>query len=132
MAGALFVARENYFNILLLMQDIEDFQDDATGEPKESLHPFALETFQKDFGSRELHGQLLFAVRLVLLLLFSAAPLVRQNDGRRVQRRSGQIPLKISKVRTGSLPWKNYARQMGNQIPEGGRLLLPNGGGLDK
>ena len=70
MACTLFVARENYLNILLLMKDIEDFQDDAAGESKESLHPFALQTFQKDFGSRELHSQLLFAVRFVLLLLF--------------------------------------------------------------
>ena len=58
-----------------------------------------------------------------MLLLFSATPLVAKKDGRLAQRRSGQILLKISKVRTESLARKNYARQMGNQIPEGSSLL---------
>src|SRR5205823_9588898 len=101
---------------LLLMQDIEDFQDDAAGESKESLHPFALETFQKDFGSRELHSQLLFAVRLVLLLLFSTAPLSGRNDGRLVQRRSGQNTIKNQQGKNGKSTMEELCPSNANQI----------------
>ena len=53
----LFVSSQNHFNVVLLMQDVENFKDHPSRKGKNSFHALAFQGFQKNFGSCKLcHG----------------------------------------------------------------------------
>jgi hypothetical protein len=56
MACTLLMACQDYFNVFLLMECIENLQDDSTGKSKDRLHSFPLQTFDEDFSTGEFHG----------------------------------------------------------------------------
>ncbi len=56
MARALLMACQDYFNIFLLVECIENLQDDSTGKRKDSLDSFPLQAFDEDFSTGEFHN----------------------------------------------------------------------------
>jgi hypothetical protein len=55
MAGPLLMASKDHFNILLLMKDVENFQDDSTRKRKNCLDAFPFETLDEYLSTCELH-----------------------------------------------------------------------------
>jgi hypothetical protein len=55
MARTLFMTRQNHFNVLLLMESIENLQDDSPRKCEDGLHAFPLQTFDEDFSTGEFH-----------------------------------------------------------------------------
>ena len=53
-AGCLLMPGQNDFDVFLLMQDVENFQDYPAGKSKNRFHSFALQGFHKNFGSCKL------------------------------------------------------------------------------
>ena len=55
MPGPLLVTSEDHLDILLLVQNVENLQHDASRKTKERFHAFLFQTFEKYLRSRELH-----------------------------------------------------------------------------
>ncbi len=90
---------QDHIDILLLMEDVEDLEHDASRQRKDGIDPFTFQSFKEDFCARELHHNYRSRVKS----LCSPRQLDRPRLDSRWYEAPGSLAMTVQKVENTSI-----------------------------